>query len=340
MDRFLSLSRAERLQALRAASDASGRPVHLFEKDVWVVWALNALFGSPYGPDLAFKGGTSLSKAYGMIRRFSEDVDLTYGIHRLLPADLLAKTDAGHFDPLPVSGSQQQKITKLLKQVLPDWVAAAVRPHLEKGLVADGLVANIRAADEKLFIEYEPLIPGATYVPPRVMLEFGARSTGEPCTERNVICDAATHLPMLAFPQARPRVMMLERTFWEKATAIHVYCLQKRLRADRFSRHWHDLARLYAQGVATQSLLRLDIGLAVAAHKEHFFAAKDAGGKVIDYEAAVRGRISLVPDGEALDALRADYTAMVADGLLLDDAETFEDLMATCSRIEAQLNQR
>ena len=340
MDSFLSLSRAERLQALRAASDASGRPIHLFEKDVWVVWTLKALFGSPYGSDLAFKGGTSLSKAYGMIQRFSEDVDLTYGIHRLLPEDLLAKTDAGPFDPLPVSASQQQKITKFIKQALPAWVATAVLPHLEKGLAADGLFANIRSAEEKLFIEYEPLIQGAFYVPPRVMLEFGARSTGEPCTERNVICDAAAHLPMLAFPQARPRVMMVERTFWEKATAIHVYCLQKRLRADRFSRHWHDLARLYAQGVATQSLQRLDIGLAVAAHKEHFFAAKDAGGKVIDYRAAVRGRISLVPEGDALDALRADYAAMVAEGLLLDDAEPFDDLVRTCAKIEAQLNQR
>jgi len=75
-DRFLNLSDAERREALGVAASNSGRPAHLLEKDVWVVWCLNALFSSPLGEHLVFKGGTSLSKAYGAIRRFSEDVDL------------------------------------------------------------------------------------------------------------------------------------------------------------------------------------------------------------------------------------------------------------------------
>ena len=340
MDSFLSLSRNECRQALGAASDKSGRPLHLLEKDIWVVWALNALFTSPLGPDLAFKGGTSLSKAYGMIRRFSEDVDLTYDIHRLLPQDVLAKTEAGPFDPLPASGSQQHKITRLIRQSLPALVDGSVRPHLKNALAADRLAANVRVDDDKLFIEYEPLEGGTGYVAPRVMLEFGARSTGEPCIERHVTCDAAAHLGMLRFPDARPRVMMVERTFWEKATAIHVFCLQQRLRGDRVARHWHDLARLHAHGITMKALGRRDIAEAVAQHKEWFFAEKDAARNIIDYRAAVAGQISLIPAGEALAALRADYAAMVADGLLLDDAGSFDDLVSTCAGIEAQLNQR
>ena len=76
-DAFLHLPVADRREALSVAADQSGRPAHLLEKDVWVVWALATLYGSALGEHLVFKGGTSLSKAYGVIRRFSEDVDLT-----------------------------------------------------------------------------------------------------------------------------------------------------------------------------------------------------------------------------------------------------------------------
>jgi predicted nucleotidyltransferase component of viral defense system len=71
---FLHLSAREKVNALRVGFSASGRPVHLLEKDVWVVWALSTLFESPLGTHLVFKGGTALSKAYKAIRRFSEDV--------------------------------------------------------------------------------------------------------------------------------------------------------------------------------------------------------------------------------------------------------------------------
>src|SRR5476651_2009176 len=80
MPEFFQLSAAERLDALDAVADASGLLPHLLEKDIWVVWALRHLFSGPYAEHLVFKGGTSLSKAYGVIRRFSEDVDLTYDI--------------------------------------------------------------------------------------------------------------------------------------------------------------------------------------------------------------------------------------------------------------------
>lgn len=87
MPDFFQLSAEERREALNVAAGASGRPIHLLEKDIWVVWSLKHLFGSPYAEHLVFKGGTSLSKAYGVIRRFSEDVDVTYDI-RAIAGDL------------------------------------------------------------------------------------------------------------------------------------------------------------------------------------------------------------------------------------------------------------
>jgi len=84
---FLQLSTSDQREALVFVSGVSGRPIHLLQKDVWVVWALETLCASAVEPHLIFKGGTSLSKAYGIIDRFSEDVDLTYGIRTLAPRD-------------------------------------------------------------------------------------------------------------------------------------------------------------------------------------------------------------------------------------------------------------
>ena len=84
-DGFLALSPADRRDALEVAAARSGRAVHLLEKDVWVVWTLSVLFESDFADDLVFKGGTSLSKAYQAIGRFSEDVDLTYDIRVIAP---------------------------------------------------------------------------------------------------------------------------------------------------------------------------------------------------------------------------------------------------------------
>ena len=82
---FLQLSASDQREALAVAAAASGRPVHLLDKDVWLVWILNVLFRAPFGGHLVFKGGSSLSKGYQIIRRFSEDVDLIYDIRFLAP---------------------------------------------------------------------------------------------------------------------------------------------------------------------------------------------------------------------------------------------------------------
>ena len=132
--------------------------------------------------------------------------------------------------------------------------------------------------------------------------------------------------------------MHAERTFWEKATAIHVFCLQERLRGDRFARHWHDVVRLDEAGLAAAAFADRELANAVARHKAMFFSEKAADRSPIDYEAAVNGGLQLVPGGDASKALEEDYARMVEDGLLLEDAEPFEELMAHCTDIAAQAN--
>jgi hypothetical protein len=332
-DVFLRLSAKDRRDALGIAADRSGRPAHLLEKDVWVVWALAALYGSPLGEHLVFKGGTSLSKAYKVIRRFSEDVDLTYDIRAIAPD--LAGADG---EALPKTRSEEKRWSSEVRRRLPEWIAGTAQPVIASALAAEGLAATIRAESEKLFIDYVATATGSGYVAPSVTLEFGARSTGEPASLRDIACDASGLIEGVEFPTARPRVMHAERTFWEKATAIHVFCLQERLRGDRFARHWHDVARLDEAGLAAAAFADRDLARAVARHKGMFFTEKAADRSPVDYMAAVSGGLRLVPAGDGLKALEEDYVRMVEDGLLLDDAEPFEVLMARCADITARAN--
>jgi hypothetical protein len=332
-DAFLQLRVEDRREALSVAADRSGRPAHLLEKDVWVVWALAALYGSPLGEHLVFKGGTSLSKAYGVIRRFSEDVDLTYDIRALAP-DLVGDDGEG----LPKTRSEEKRWTSEVRKRLPEWVAEAAQPIIAAALAVGGLSAAIRVDGEKLFIDYEATTAGSGYVAPSVMLEFGARSTGEPASLRDVNCDAAGLVDGVIFPTARPRVMHAERTFWEKATAIHVFCLQERLRGDRFARHWHDVVRLDEAGFAAAAFADRELAHAVARHKTMFFAEKAVDRSQIEYATAVDGGLQLVPVGDGAKALAEDYARMVDDGLLLEEAEPFETLMERCADIAARAN--
>ena len=330
---FLRLTAKDRLDALGVAADLLGRPAHLLEKDVWVVWAIQQLFGSPVGTNLVFKGGTSLSKAYQVIDRFSEDVDLTFDIRALIP-DLLE----GREDAMPATSSEERRWSKRVRKALPEWVAGTIQPILQQAIDREGIDAGLRIDGDKLFIDYPHLAQGTGYVSPSVMLEFGARSTGEPASPRDIVCDAASVIEGVEFPTARPRVMHAERTFWEKATAIHVFCLQNRMRGDRFSRHWHDVARLDDAGIAAAAIEDRALATAVARHKTMFFAEKAADAAWIDYGTATSGHLQLVPGGDALKALADDYGRMVEDGLLASTPEPFGDLMDRCADIARKAN--
>jgi hypothetical protein len=333
-EHFLTLSPGDRREALAVASAASGRPIHLLDKDVWLVWILDVPFRSPFGEHLVFKGGSSLSKGYRIIDRFSEDVDLTYDIRVLAPE--LAGLG---LDPLPATRSQEKRWTKEIRMRLPVWIKEQVLTRISEALGQQGLSAVLSTEGEKVFFEYAPLAAGSGYVRPVVMLEFGARSTGEPWETRSIGCDAAPEVLGVVFPSATARTMRPERTFWEKATAIHVFCEQGEFRGgDRFARHWHDLTRLDGTGVADSAIGARSLALAVAKHKSMFFSERTTAGGPIDYASAVSGGLRLVPTGNALSSLAEDYRRMLDDGLLLDGTEPFESLIGQCRHLENRAN--
>ena len=331
---YQALAEDQRREALEVAAAGSGQRVYLLEKDTWVVATLRVLFEAPFGRHLVFKGGTSLSKVWKAIRRFSEDIDITYDIRGFAP-DLVA---GGDDEALPPTRSQERRWTRAIRPRLAEWVSEVARPLVEEELGRSGFPARVRADAERLYVAYEPLFVPLGPMRPDVQVDFGARSTGEPHVLRPVVCDAAAHLPALAFPEARPAAMLPERTFWEKATSMHVYCLQGRVRGERWSRHWHDLMRLDEAGIAARALEDRELALSVARHKAMFFRENDANRQRIDYHAAVSGNLRLVPSGSAQDALAEDYASMLSTGMLLDEDEPFGTVMARCAAIEKRAN--
>lgn len=332
---FFDLSKREQREALEHGRAETGRPAHLLEKDVWVVWTLRALFESPLSADLTFKGGTSLSKVYRVIDRFSEDIDLTYDIRKLIP-DLI-----GEGGDLPATRSQAGKWTQAVRRRLPDWIVQNVQPTIQAALARERLKARLELGgqeNDKLFLHYPALTQGTGYVAPVVTLEFGGRATGEPHEVFRVACDIAKHLAEVEFPTASPLVMSVARTFWEKATAAHVFCAQGRIRSERYARHWHDLVAIARSPYFVDVIADPTVATTVARHKSHFFAEKDSNGQIVDYATATTGHLKIVPDGKARTALAKDYAAMLADEVMVGDALSFDELLKACADVEARLN--
>jgi len=332
---WFELSRADQQEVLEVAAAESGRPAHLLEKDIWVVWALSVIYGSPLASSLTFKGGTSLSKVYRIIDRFSEDIDLTYDI-RSLVQDLLRDDN-----PIPESKSHEKKITSAVRERLPAWIKSEVQPIFETVINQCSLEVQLAITgnnQDKLILTYPALKKGTGYVASAVQLEFGARATGEPHQVHNIESDVAPWIKEVAFPIAQPLVMAAERTFWEKATAAHVYCLQQKMRGERYSRHWFDLVALANSDYYKTAIVDAELAAQVADHKAMFFSEKDMSGNKIDYHKAVSGALQLVPEKEAYQALLQDYVAMREDGLLHLDTLEFDALIEKCSKIEHEVN--
>jgi hypothetical protein len=132
--------------------------------------------------------------------------------------------------------------------------------------------------------------------------------------------------------------MSVARTFWEKATATHVYCAQGRIRGERYARHWHDLAAIMRSPHFGAAIEDRAVARAVAERKSHFFSEKDVDGKVIDYFAAVEGGLQIVPDGAAREALATDYAKMLEDQVMVGDALPFDELMKACAKVAQPAN--
>ena len=329
---FLSLHARDKADILRTAAARSGRPAVILEKDVWVCWLLQVLFSIPDRHPMAFKGGTSLSKVYGIIDRFSEDVDITLDYRAF---------DEG-FDPFAsdVSKSRIRRFSDHLKDRVAsygrDVVAPALGAAAERLATAEGHEIRVGDDGETIRFAYPSLVEEpAPYLGSEVLLEFGGRNVIDPNEQHAIVPDIAALTPDLDYPAATVTVLSPARTFWEKATLIHVECHRRRLadRPDRLSRHWFDLACLARHEIGREALADRTLLEDVVRHKTVFFNASYA-----HYDRCLDGGLRLVPDDDQLTGLRSDYDAMRRARIVGADAPEFEALIDQIRAVAIQAN--
>jgi hypothetical protein len=321
-----------RRDAFAITADRRGLLPLLVEKDFWVCWTLERLFSLPdFGPHLLFKGGTSLSKVYGTIRRFSEDIDLS--LSRVALGDGLA-------DPEQAASNTQRKIRSealvaAFQDAVTDRLLPALRAAIAEQLGDDGwTLIQDRTDPGTLHFAYPRASEGdMAYVRPEVKIEMGGRSDDWPAESRTVTAYAAEELPAVT-PGAVPvRVLAARRTFWEKATILHAeyHRPPDKIQAERLSRHYSDLAEMAGTVIEAQALADLPLLARVAAHKAAFYTTPWAS-----YDTAKPGTLRLAPPESRLAGLRADYREM--GPMFFGPTLPFDGMMDRIAALEGRVN--
>ena len=189
---------------------------------------------------------------------------------------------------------------------------------------------------EQLRVHYPTVLDAAAnYVGNSVLIEFGGRNITEPNEEHVVRPDIAEHVPALDFPNSRVSVLSPARTFWEKATLMHVECQRGEFRAsaERLSRHWYDLAMLANLEYGRAALADRDLLIDVVKHKKAFYNTGYA-----NYDACLDGQLRLLPDEAVLGALGADFQRMIDAGMFIGDPPSFDAVVERLRALETTIN--
>ncbi len=306
---FLALPSRDRQDVFEAAAGRLDTLPSYVEKDFWVCLVLETLYNRmPEGhPRLLFKGGTSLSKAFGLIRRFSEDIDLV--VRR---DDLGFEGDR---DPAVADGLSNNARTGLFNQIRTEcssYVLGSMASDLAAALVRISPDCIVRSDEDDvdastLLVEYPALYPGGAeaYVAPRVKLEAGARSALDPTVSRDIAPILADELTGWSFNVSDLRIIAPERTYWEKLLILHsLHCgYRDELRVpadrDRISRHYYDAAMITATEIGRSALSNIDMLDAVRSH--NLIAFRQAWRR---FDEAIPGSIRFVPQAELRTANR------------------------------------
>lgn len=325
MERVAGLGDAQRRELFSETAARLGMTPAVAEKDFWVTWVLARLFDVPeLARVLMFKGGTSLSKAYGLIERFSEDIDLILDWRVLVGEDPRAER----------SRTRQQRLNEQINQQANAYVANTLFAQVQAAL--DGVCRCAIAHDDPFVIEVQyPAAFADDYLRPEVRLEIGPLAAWLPHEERSITCYAAEAFPRLFDDRTAfaVRVIRAERTFWEKATILHQEAHRPagNPQPARYSRHYYDLAQMAASPVREAALADLGLLAEVVAFKQRFYPRGWAA-----YEQAVPGSLRLVPDGEVLAAVAADYRAMAV--MIFGKIPKFDEIMARLQDLENEIN--
>lgn len=347
MHEFARLNPEERDEVFAIAADSLGVPSIVVEKDFWVCWKLGRLFSPslstaigldapedrPANP-LLFKGGTSLSKVYDAIDRFSEDIDIS--------------VDRDHIGaPTPRAGDSRNSRARMRESIerafrgfvetrlhteLIHVFGAALAPSQRWDLSCDPA-----AQDPTIVFRFptglsSSAITSERYLLPAVRIEVGARDAQEPSEDAQITPLAARAVPQaFAEPDARVRVMSAARTYWEKATLLHMLHHRGTPIGQRHARHYFDLYRLADHPLGRAASRDRALLRRVIDHRELMDPTPTARFREADER-----QIRLVPRPEQLPSLEEDYRAM-RDMFLADPPELAE-IVARLRQLEEEIN--
>lgn len=324
MDKVARMGAEDRAFLMRAASDKKKtlRP-EVVEKDFWVCWVLSRLFGSPeIARKILFKGGTSLSKVFGLIERFSEDIDLILDWNEVTQEDPRAER----------SGSRQLAFNKELQRRGHVYLQETFLPEVRR--VMQGICeASIEENPEVVKIKYPAAFP-SDYLRHEIQLEVGPLAAWVPNADYEIRPYAAEALPAhFLQPTCRVRAIKAERTFWEKITILHHEANrpEDRPQPTGYSRHYYDVARMAQSQVKIAAFADLDLLRAVVAFKDKFYHRGWA-----HYDLAKPGTMKLVPPPHVMQVVAKDYEAMQL--MIFGERPDFGAIMEQLRVLEAEIN--
>jgi predicted nucleotidyltransferase component of viral defense system len=300
------------------------------KKMFWITAVLRSLFSLPYAEHLSFKGGTSLSKCWNAIERFSEDVDIAVNREFLGFSGTLSKTQ--------ISDRLRRASCSFVREKLQFDLAA----QLEKdGINTDVFSVNVEITPisttdpEKIFVEYKSLFKENPYIKPSVILEISGRSMNEPLKNIKIQSFLDEEFAEKSFAE-KPfsvQAVVAERTFLEKICLLHEEFAKPAgtLRIERMSRHLYDLERMIDMPISENALKNKELYKSIVEHKKTFIGLKN-----FDYNTLALDKISIIPPENVIAQWNADYRKM-QETMIYGDSLPFGKLIEKIKQLNERL---
>lgn len=322
------LSLDDRLRALEEIKNRTGFNLYIIEKDWWVVQTLRLVSQMEIAKHLVFKGGTSLSKAWGLIDRFSEDIDLAIDREFFGFSGDISRTQVGK-----------------LKDASSKYISGEFLLSLQKAFVDAGItdvrlaVADAKDPDDdpvKIEVVYPTVTDYPAYVRPRVLLEIGSRSLMEPatvCSFRSMVGQTFPEMPF-ADEDVSIRCVNPERTFLEKLFLLHEEHQRPRekMQIKGKSRHFYDIYRIAQTEFADKAIADRDLYKSIVAHRERF---TKLGG--VDYASHFPPTLNPIPPADLLPEWSRDYAELQGQ-MVAGDVPLFESLLEHLGLVIDRIN--
>ena len=317
MNKWIQLSNTEKIEAINKVSLMEGLPAVAVEKDWWVTMSLRALFSCQCAGHIVFKGGTSLSKAWKVIERFSEDIDIAI--------------DRNFFG---FEGELSRKKITNLRRASCAYISTKLKEELDKKLQEagiEGYLISVRETKDTtqdpqiIEIKYNSIFSANNYIQEKVLIEIGARSLLEPSENVQLRSMIAEVYPEADFADSFTEIptVVPQRTFLEKAFLLHEEFQKtaENIRIDRMSRHLYDLEKLMNTAFAESALANTELYMAIVNHRKHLTAIKG-----VDYSTHSPDKINFVPPDVVIEKWKNDYETMLGN-MTYGDTLPFDKLL-------------